>query len=286
MTALHELGAGAGPSASGEPVISDLAGVLSPIDTAAFVERWFGRAPIVLGGGDPARFDHLFSLAQVEQLVLRHHRDRAGADAAGRPRDRIELSDSFGTTIRPDLFHRSLELPGGALAQLDVEWVAKAIGGGARVTVHAVDELDEVLARLTTTAAEGLGRAASMQAVANWAAATAAAAVSADHLLVLQVLGTREWSVGGAIFPLGPGQVLYMPAGSTVAFDDRETPALHLAIRLAAHPPNLLAGQLLAKLASLEVFREDLPLSSTPAAGAEQAHRLRTTLEALLSALT
>jgi hypothetical protein len=263
--------------------------VLAPLNVGPFLERWFAREPIVLVG-HPARFDHLLSLAQVEQLVLRHHRDRAGADAAGRPRDRIELSDSFGTTIRPDLFHRPLDLPGGALASLDVEWVGKAIEGGARVTVHAVDELDQVLAGLTTTAAEGVGRAASMQAVANWAPASLPPRVSTSHLLILQILGSRRWSVAGPesdateAYQLDRGQALYVPAARTVSFDDCETPALNLIILLAAQPPKLVVDDLLAKLARLEVFREDLPLPSAPEACAAQANRLRTTLDALLAA--
>jgi lysine-specific demethylase/histidyl-hydroxylase NO66 len=284
------------------PQDGDPGRVAPPVDLSSLVglsidalrEDWFGQRPLVVAGAAPTRFGHLLDLAGVEQLILRHHRDRAARDGGGRLRERVRLDRATGP-VEFELYHRAVELPEGQQAVLDLERLAILLQQGCRVTVHSVDELDEGRAQLTGAVADGLGRAASMRAVATWSAGEQPVERVAHHQFVLHLAGRRSWTVtspGGEeasaddrSAALDPGDVLYVPSGWRAGWVDAEAPALHLVIDVAADPPNILFEHLRSTLAGLDVLRADLPVLASADEQAAYVARVQAALVATLATL-
>jgi len=254
-----------------------------------FIEDRFGQRPFT--SKVPAdRFDSLLNLAETERLILQHHRDRAELDGAGRFRERVRLDRRSGA-VASELYHQPLELPSGDLMLLDLDRMSTLLNEGSRVTVHAVDELDESRAHLTGNVAHELDRRASMRAVATWSPGTQDLLRLPQHQFVLQLAGIRVWELQSTEVAgptpsehrLGPGDLLYVPAGWRAGWTDRDTPSLHLVIDVAAAPASDIFGTLEPLLTDLDVFREDLPVNASPDAQAVHAERLRAALLSVLN---
>ena len=211
----------------------------------------------------------------------------AELDPGGRPYDRMQIEGANGCLPRGAL-HHSLLVPGGELEVLDLGAVSAHLAGGARVTVRAVDELVEALSDTTSSIAQGLGRAASMQAVATWRpGGLSASHASSHHLWILQLAGTRAWTVRDSgnddeEYVLTPGDAMYVPANWCASWRDIAVPALHVAAEVSDAAPRDLFDLLKPALVAVDDVRADLPLGQGPDRDA-YAERLR---RALVAALT
>jgi quercetin dioxygenase-like cupin family protein len=185
--------------------------------------------------------------------------------------------------VPAELFHQPLALPLGELAVLDHGRFSRLLDEGARVTIFAVDELDEGRAAVTSRVAEMLGRATSMRAVATWSPGTAPPCRLPHHQLVLHLSGTRRWTIDdGSSVVVEPGDVLHIPAAQEAGWCDIVAPALHAVIDVAPDAPRTLFALLHQQLAEHELLREDLPVTASVDEQAAYAERVRQTLLHLL----
>jgi hypothetical protein len=205
------------PSAAGDEdvrVLERLVGDLRTFDR----EHW-GSKPLHRSTG--GAFDDLIDIEDVERLLL---------DGARVPTFRLV---DAGVPLPPAASTRSVRLGGRQVDDVaDPDRIAAAIAEGATLVVQSLHRTCAPLRRLCAQ----LERATSHPVQANAYLSPPRSAGLAEHadlhdVLVLQVHGSKRWTVDGAD-PLVTtvGDVLYVPAGSRHRAESLDEPSLHLTI--------------------------------------------------------
>lgn len=168
-----------------------------------FVREHWARRPLVHRGGAP--FDDLLDVDSIERMLTGLGR---------RPTFRVVKSDG---SIVPASYTMSTRVGGVRIDDVaDFERILELVAGGATVVMQA---LQRTWAPLTSFCHD-LEVSASHPVQANAYLSPPGATGLRPHedahgVFALQVSGTKLWSVAGeGEVELGPGDVLYLPAGT------------------------------------------------------------------------
>ncbi len=254
-----------------DPDLALLARLIGNVDR--FADETWGRESMLRASG--TSFDDLLTIDEVERLL---------GSAARRPTFRL-VQD--GVTLPPERSTCSTRLAGATLDDVaDLARIAEAVGGGATLVLQGLQRTSPAL----TQCCRSLERATSHPVQANAYLTPAGAAGlkrhSDDHdVLVLQVIGSKEWQVED----LGPtvtraGDVLYMPAGTPHEATAQDGVSLHVTLGLLRVTDAQVARRLLD---GLEILDRPLPLGyARPERAEALADHLRGTLAVVAGALT
>ncbi len=140
-----------------------------------------------------------------------------------------------GERFGPERSTRPTRLAGQRIADVaDLERIAMEVGNGATLVVQALEKTFLPVAELC----QALTRATSHTVQANAYLTPPGAVGLAPHrdehdVIVVQQSGRKAWTVEGlGEVTLEPGDVLYMPAGTTHSAQAQTTASLHLTIGL------------------------------------------------------
>jgi len=188
-------------------------------DVQRFSREHWGRTPMRRSTG--ARFDDLLSVGAIERLLTM---------SARRPTYRL-VQD--GATLPPDRSSRPVRIAGQRFDDVaDLARVATAVADGATLVLQALQRTWLPLA----TFCRSLEWATSHPVQANAYLTPAGAAGLAPHadahdVLVLQVMGDKQWEVEGIeSASLSPGDVLYVPAGVRHHASTQRAASLHITL--------------------------------------------------------
>lgn len=225
----------------------DLAALLAPVTVEAFLDEHWEKAPLLLQRGDPARFEGLLGLGDVEELL--------GSQTFRR--EDMRLVDSDTPLARPDYMIGDT---------VDSARVFALFQEGATVVFERLDHRWPPLRRLCRAMEQALGHGAQTNVYLTGGTRHGRRGESAQGLkrhydthdvFVLQLAGSKHWSLydtpvelpvkaqqprpedyeGMAprrVFDLEPGDLLYLPRG--VVHDARATEetSLHVTLGILA----------------------------------------------------
>lgn len=222
-----------------DPDVELLARLVGDVDR--FADESWGRASMLRSS--ETSFDDLLSIDEVERLL---------GSAARRPTFRL-VQD--GVTLPPARSTRSTRLAGATLDDVaDLARIAEAVDGGATLVLQGLQRTSPALARLCRSLERATSHPVQANAYLTPAGAAGLKRHSDDHdVLVLQVLGSKSWSVED----LGPvvtraGDVLYMPAGTPHEATAQDGVSLHLTLGLLRVSDAQVVRRLLDGVAGLD----------------------------------
>ena len=194
-----------------------LAGLVGDLD--AFAEKHWGRRPLFRVAGE--EWSRLLSVDDIENLL---------ATGARTPTFRLVRD---GERLPVDKSTRPVRIAGQLLHDVaDPERIAAALRDGATLVAQGLETTSLKINRIC----RGLEYTTSHPVQANAYLTPAGAVGLAPHhdehdVIVVQQSGTKTWSVDGLgdEITLTPGDVLYLPAGTTHsrARADQREPASH-----------------------------------------------------------
>ncbi len=255
----------------------DLEQLLSPLCVETFVDQYLERKPLHTTG-DPQRFDELFSLEDVDELLARGY--FSGNDRFGVFRD--------GQRLQPPFERHSSSQSRRSHEALIASWIRERHLAGDTVVAYAIDTQFPALRRL----ARALGLALRARVDIGLYLTPRGTQGLAPHwdymdVIVLQIEGHKRWRLHGrghelpvkprtrpleqsndtgqttADLLLRPGDFLYLPRGTThqVIAEDRQS--LHLTIGIHRPQWHELLADALYSMASDEVeLRRSVPLAA------------------------
>ncbi|MCH9688269.1 MAG: cupin domain-containing protein [Deltaproteobacteria bacterium] len=253
----------------------DLEQLLSPISVETFVDDYLERQPLHVPG-DPHRFSSLFRLDDVDELLARGY---------------FQSDDRFGVfrdgqRLQPP-FHRAAAGSGRRQHEAVIaSWVRERHLAGDTVVAYAIDGQFPTLRRLARAVGQAL-RARVDIGLYLTPNCTRGLAAHWDYMdvMVLQLEGTKRWQLHGtgqrlpvkprtrrfsqsvdtaettADVVLSPGDLLYLPRGTThqVTAEDRQS--LHLTVGIHRPQWHELLGDLLYAMAPEEIeLRRSVPI--------------------------
>lgn len=267
----------------------DLDRLLAPCSAATFLDQHFERGPLYLSG-DARRHEGLFDLDCVDDLLARGF--FSSDQRFGVFRDGVRMQPPFLRQAE-GFGPRQREV---ALAS----WVRERHLAGDTVAAYAIENQFRPLGRL----ARSLGRALQARVDIGLYLTPKGSRGLAPHwdymdVFVLQIEGHKRWRLYGTdaelpIKPrgpvltqpragreptadhlLGPGDVLYLPRGTTHEVQAEETQSLHLTIGIHRLQWHELLAQAMYAMAESNVDLRD----SVPGGADELVGRARALLE-------
>lgn len=175
-------------------------------DPSAFAVESWGRRPSLTRRGIQHRdgFDDLFSVDDADAFVSRGTR---------RPAVRMVRD---GVVLEPAAYCTTTRLGGQSIAEVvDAVKVADQVGRGATLVLQSLHRQWDPVVDFADDLMGEIGHPVQINAYLTPSNAAGLRAHSDDHdVLVMQVDGTKRWSVDGlGDVHLHPGDVLYVPAG-------------------------------------------------------------------------
>ena len=267
----------------------DLAEILAPTCSEAFLHSTFGRTYLLVPG-ETGKFTGLLPWDALNR-ILRQHRLES-------PRLRLFLEgkqvpvDSYQSFVRSER-RRGVQTP----RVRGRDFLGK-LREGATLILDAVDELYEPLTSLVESLERTFSERIQVNAYAGWFTSPGFDLHWDDHdVIILQLHGRKRWLVYGSTRPyplardvvrnterpeaplwegeLTDGDLLYIPRGWWHAAVPLAEPTLHLTVGIHNRTGIDLLGWLQEQLRASELFRQDLPRFALPEAKAEHAEKLR-----------
>jgi bifunctional lysine-specific demethylase and histidyl-hydroxylase NO66 len=196
-------------------------------DPETFLADRFGRAPAHLVGEDPAAFDDLLTLDDLDRIVsttgLRAPSFRLVREGRTLPRPSVTRSVRIGSR------------PVGDLA--DVQAIHREFAAGATLVLQGLHRSYAPVAELCRSLEVALTHPVQANAYLTPPVAQGLDLHADPHdVFAVQTHGVKRWVVhppdGGDVWDLElrPGDVLYLPAGTRHAAQTQDRPSLHLTI--------------------------------------------------------
>jgi quercetin dioxygenase-like cupin family protein len=240
-------------------------------DPEAFARHW-GRAPLVRRTANDLAA--VFDAADAERLLSTGLR----RPAFRLIRDGASLPDSTG--CRPTRI-------GGRLLDdvADPARIADAIAAGATLVLQSLQRVDARVASFASALAGPSGHGVQVNAYLSPPGARGLGRhCDAHDVLVLQVDGTKHWTVDGlGDVRLDPGSVMYVPADVAHAACTHDRPSLHLTVGIFPVTRRQLIERVLAAVPELDVRLPPWFATDDPAATAAE---LELAISAAATALT
>ncbi len=225
-------------------------------DLATFAEEHWGRRPLLRATGE--RFDDLLDVAGVERLLV---------DLGREPTFRLVRD---GAQLPATTYTRRTRVGGTDVADVaDVERILDLAAHGATIVLQGLHRSWPPLAEFCLDLEQVLGHAVQANAYLTPAGVAGLASHADTHeVIVLHVAGTKRWDVDGlGVIDLGPGDVLYMPAGTRHAAHTTRRFGLHITLGVLATTYRDVIARHVAGLAQPDLDRP-LPLGYSSPTGA------------------
>jgi bifunctional lysine-specific demethylase and histidyl-hydroxylase NO66 len=196
-------------------------------DPERFLADRFGRLPVHLVGESTSAFDDLLSLADVDRIVA--------ATGLRTPSFRLVRD---GTTLPRSLVTRSVRIGSRPVDDLiDVQAVHREFTAGATIVLQGLHRSFAPVAELCRSLEVSLTHPVQANAYLTPPGAQGLDVHADPHdVFAVQTHGVKRWVVHapGEVEPwdltLGPGDVLYLPAGTRHAAQTLDVASLHLTI--------------------------------------------------------
>src|SRR6478752_3509966 len=225
-------------------------------DMATFAEEHWGRRPLLRTSGE--RFDDLLDVAAVERLLV---------DLGRQPTFRLVRD---GAQLPATTYTRRTRVGGTDVADVaDVERILDLAAHGATIVLQGLHRSWPPLAEFCLDPEQVLGHAVQANAYLTPAGVAGLASHADTHeVIVLHVAGTTRWGVDGlGNIDLGPGDVLYMPAGTRHAAHTTRRFGLHITLGVLATTYRDVIARHVAGLVQPDLDRP-LPLGYASPSGA------------------
>ncbi len=140
--------------------------------------------------------------------------------------------------------------------------VRDQIADGATVVLQSLQRTWPPIARFAAALERDIGHTVQANAYLTPATSTGLRPHCDGHdVIVLQIWGSKRWTVDGlGTFDLGPGDTLYIPAGTEHVAETGDEPSLHLTIGILRRTYRTVIERLLKDCDGLD---RPLPLGST-----------------------
>jgi ribosomal protein L16 Arg81 hydroxylase len=248
-----------------------LGGLLAPLSRDEFLGNYFGQKLLHIPGGDPRKYDRLFSWTALNDL-LRH--------VPFEP-DRLRLVKNRQSVSPDRLFLRSRSRLSHHPRFATTEVIAQ-LREGATLVLNTVDALHEPLTALAQALEFELRTPVWTNLYASWREIPGFDLHWDRHdVFILQIAGRKSWRIYGPTrrFPLDndieapaqpedpplveqmmqKGDFLYLPRGWWHAVTACGEPTLHLTIGIENPTGMDLAGWVIERLRQYEQMRVDIP---------------------------
>ncbi len=205
-------------------------------DPDVFADTFWGTLPLHQSG-DPERFAGLLELTDVDSIL---------SSGARRPQVRV-VSD--GNNLPASKFCTPILLGGKQVQDVvDVLKVRQCLADGATVVLQSLHRTWPSIARLTTELERELSHTVQANAYLTPSAAAGLAPHCDSHdVIVIQLAGSKMWSVDGLDeFRIGVGDTLYIPAGVKHSARTSLEFSLHLTIGILRRTYRSVVERLLA----------------------------------------
>lgn len=210
-------------------------------DAERFAHDCWGRAPLLHRTGDD--FADVLTLAEVDRLLSSTaRRPEVRLMRAGEPVD----AASWCTTVR---------LGGRQVPDVvDPVAIGRALGDGATVVLQSLHRTVPAVGRFASALEAEVSHPVQVNAYLTPPGATGLAPHADGHdVIAVQLHGTKAWTVDGlGDVVLGPGDALYLPAGTRHAAETDERSSLHLTVGIVRVTYRAAIGRLLARATDLD----------------------------------
>ena len=205
-------------------------------DVERFRDLNWGRAPLHIRTDDC--LPDIFGLDDVDELI---------ASAARRPEARLVRN---GNTVDPAEYTTTLRLGGRTVSDvIDPAKVADRLVSGDSVVLQSVHRTSRPVSRFASALEGELGHPVQVNAYLTPPGAVGLAPHVDEHdVIVRQLHGTKAWHVVGlGDIELGPGDGIYMPAGTRHHAAAQDQMSLHLTIGILAITYRAVVNRVLAR---------------------------------------
>jgi bifunctional lysine-specific demethylase and histidyl-hydroxylase NO66 len=244
-------------------------------DVEAFAARHWGRTPA--HWRDRGDFGDLLDVAVIEQLLT---------DLGRRPTFRLVRD---GAPLPPAAYTLRTRVGGADIDDVaDVDRILDHVAGGATVVAQGLQRHWPPLARFCLDVEATLGHAVQANAdLSPPGAAALARHVDGHDVLVLQVAGSKAWEITGlGDVTLAPGDVAYLPAGTSHSARTAAAMSLHITLGLLTTTYRDVLRRLLDGVEDAELDRP-LPVGfAAPGARAELVAGVGERLQAVARSLS
>lgn len=209
------------PATKPDPVADGLSALRRCVGDAAGFECAWGARPLHVPRSDPAAFADIFGMDAADELV---------SSAVRTPVVRMVEN---GTPLAPTRYCTATRLGGRHLDDVvDPAKVAARLNEGVTLVLQSLHRVWPTVADFVGALQDEIGHPVQANAyLTPPAAAGLAPHADAHDVIVLQLAGTKSWTVDGlGTLPVAVGDSMYLPAGVTHSAQTGDDFSLHLTL--------------------------------------------------------